>query len=128
MAAGYPLCSYAVFDNLGSTETRFDTTIGNVIDFDDLGESVTARLTGSVNDFTGSEVTFRLRAAESGGANFVASPLVATFPTVHGNGPFSVATTFTPPPGPHMYVLTQQTDTGAGTADEVVFILEVEPS
>jgi hypothetical protein len=123
---GYPLCSYSVFGNLGTTEARVGSEIGNVADLAALGASVTARLVGSINDFSGAATTFRLRAATSGGADFLTAPLMGTWPVVHGNGLFSVAFTFTPPAGPHMYLLTQQTDAGSGTVNEVVLILEVD--
>jgi hypothetical protein len=127
MPDGYPLASFAVFGNLGSTETRFDGGMGNVADFTGLATSVTARLVGSINNLSGTQTTFRLRADTNASAIGVTSPLVATFPVVSGNGQFSIAVTFTPSAGPHMYIVTQQTDAGTGTVDELVFILEAVP-
>lgn len=127
MSDGYALCSFAATGDLGTTETRFDGGIGNVADFTGVASAVNARLVGSINGLSGTQVTFRLRADTTGSSAGVGSPLIGTFPVVHGNGLFSVAFTFTPPAGPRAYVLTQQTDAGTGTVDELVFVLEAVP-
>lgn len=121
--SGYPLAVWSPGFGASAVETIFTTSINPIWDFDGVATSITARVWGSLNGFSGTECTLRVYSQNSLSG---LGTLLGTFPVLVAGGIFSLEMTFAPPAGARVFYLTVETDSGGTpSVDELMFILEV---